>query len=61
LNSLRLFKNNLMGKIPLSFKNLIELEFLYIQENHFKGNVSNSISGLKKLKHFNFDSNQITD
>jgi len=49
-----LFSNNLSGSIPSSLKNLKQLEFLFIEENSFSGNVLGQIKMIKNLKHSNY-------
>ena len=43
------------------YRNLSELEFLYLQSNKFVGDISSIIGDLKKLKHSNFDNNQFSN
>jgi len=54
LNSIRLFKNKLSGSLPSNLKNLTQLEFLFIEDNNFNGDVADQIKNLKSLKHFNY-------
>ena len=60
LNSIRLFKNDLSGSIPSSLQNLKHLEFLFIEDNSFSGEVSDQIKMIKNLKHFNYK-NKVKD
>ncbi|XVF82954.1 hypothetical protein PTKIN_Ptkin16aG0093500 [Pterospermum kingtungense] len=52
--------NNIVGRIPAGFGNLINLETLVTGGNQFTGSIPSAIGRLQKLKFFSTDYNSIT-
>ena len=56
--SLRLFNNQLVGEIPSSINNLVELEFLFLHKNQLSGGIPPGICNQENLN-IGLENNQL--
>ncbi|XVF83982.1 hypothetical protein PTKIN_Ptkin16aG0538300 [Pterospermum kingtungense] len=52
--------NNIVGRIPVGYGKLINLEFLYMEGNNISGSIPSAIGRLQKLRWFNVAANSIS-
>jgi len=57
---LDLHSNNLVGSIPSSIGNLINIQYLYLQYNKLSGSIPSAMGNLSRLSYLKLYKNQLT-
>ncbi|KAI5568281.1 hypothetical protein BDE02_12G004900 [Populus trichocarpa] len=60
LTRLDLIGNNISGQIPSSFKNLVQLQSLYLGNNNFSGRIPEFLGNLTLLENLGLSNNQLS-